>query len=234
MADLENTSPLDTASAAPAKGNQYESPEDAMRRYNIALTNAPADPGILAEIKKFKYDETRLKEGLGMLNKTIELYAVQKKEFGEQLEASETTKALLAKCRAAYNATLEIARTAFATDSNAYTALMLSGKRKTSLSGWSAQALTFYRNLLGSQAFLDKMGYFGFNKERLQAEQKMVSDVIAADAKHKKERGESQEATELRDKSYDDLCEWMSKFYVVAKIALAGKPQWLEKIGIKQ
>jgi hypothetical protein len=62
----------------------------------------------------------------------------------------------------------------------------------------------------------------------------MVMDVIAADARHKKEMGESQEATEVRDNSFEELSDWMSKFYVVAKIALASKPQWLEKLGIKQ
>ena len=84
-----------------------------MRRYNIALTNAQADYGILAELKKFRYDEARLKEGMALLNKTIELFAVQKKEFGEQIEASEAVNELTDKCKAAYNATLEIARTAF-------------------------------------------------------------------------------------------------------------------------
>jgi len=205
-----------------------------VRRYNIALTNAQADYGILAELKKFRYDEARLKEGMALLNKTIELFAVQKKEFGEQIEASEAVNELTGKCKAAYNATLEIARIAFSTDGNAYTALMLSGKRKASKSGWSAQALTLYRNFLDSPAFLEKIGWYGYTRDKLESEQKMVTDVIAADAKHKKEKGESQSATEQRDNSFDELSEWMAKFFVVARIALGSFPQWLEKLGVKQ
>ena len=93
MADIENTNPIDTAGEPSTKGKRfYEKPEETVRRYNIALTNAQADPGILAELKKFRFDEARLKEGMALITKTIELFAVQKKEFGEQLEASQTVK----------------------------------------------------------------------------------------------------------------------------------------------
>jgi hypothetical protein len=235
MAENENTNPIDAADEAAEKENQdYESPEEAMRRYHITLTNAPSDPGIMAELKKFNYDEARLKQGAGLLAKTVGLYAEQKKEYGEQIEASEEFRSLWVRSKAAYNDTLQIARTAFASDGNAYTALMLAGKRKVSKSGWSEQALTLYRNLLATPAFMEKIGYFGYTRDKLDAEQRMVMDVIAADARHKKEMGESQEATEVRDNSFEELSDWMSKFYVVAKIALASKPQWLEKLGIKQ
>jgi hypothetical protein len=48
----------------------------------------------------------------------------------------------------------------------------------------------------------------------------------------KKETGEAQEATEMRDKALDNLAKWISNFRAVAKVALEDNPQQLEKLGI--
>tara|TARA_R110002050_G_scaffold89774_1_gene188980 strand:- start:37267 stop:37446 length:180 start_codon:yes stop_codon:yes gene_type:complete len=49
----------------------------------------------------------------------------------------------------------------------------------------------------------------------------------------KKESGEAQQATDDRERAMDEIDEWMSLYYTIAKIALANKPQLLEKLGVK-
>lgn len=46
-----------------------------------------------------------------------------------------------------------------------------------------------------------------------------------------REKGESQDATKLKDTAFIELDDWMSEFYVVAKIALEDNPQLLESLG---
>ena len=46
-----------------------------------------------------------------------------------------------------------------------------------------------------------------------------------------KEKGESQDATKLKDTAFGELDDWMRDFYAVAKIALEDNPQLLESLG---
>lgn len=60
----------------------------------------------------------------------------------------------------------------------------------------------------------------------------MVDKVIAKHLQQKKETGEAQEATGIRDNALDKLAHWLSDFRAVAKVALDDSPQQLEKLGI--
>ncbi len=214
--------------------SQYLRPDEQLRNWSIALTNAAADTGLLEELSHFGYDAQRIGEGIALHGKVTELFAQQKKEFGEQLAASAELSVAFEKAHIAYMKSVKIARMAFEDDANATVALQLRGERSRVIAKWSKQAETFYANLLDDPDFLNKMAYFGYTAEKLTDEQGLVRAVKSADAKHKQERGESQEATALRDHALAELESWMSKFYRVCRIAFDGKEQWLEKLGLKE
>ncbi len=52
-----------------------------------------------------------------------------------------------------------------------------------------------------------------------------------ARAVYLKEKGESQDATKIKDAAIAKLDDWMSEFYAVAKIGLEDNPQLLEVLG---
>ena len=64
--------------------------------------------------------------------------------------------------------------------------------------------------------------------------QKQPVVVRVANADQEREKGEAQASTKLRDKGIEKFDDWMEDFYGVAAIALSDKPQWLEKLGIKE
>jgi hypothetical protein len=214
--------------------SKYLRPDELLRKWSVSLTNSTADSGILTALSKYGYDASRIAEGSAMHANVTGLFAKQKKEYGEQLDASAALSAAFSTSNAAYMPSIKIARIAFEGDINATAALLLSGARSKVISTWTRQADTFYRNLIANKDFVDKMAYYGYTVDKLNAEWKLVQDVAAADAKHKKERGESQEATVVRDNALAELESWMSRFYRVARIACAGQAQWLEKLGIKE
>lgn len=45
-----------------------------------------------------------------------------------------------------------------------------------------------------------------------------------------REKGESQQATQDKNKAFDAVTKWVSEFYAVAKIALEDQPQLLESV----
>lgn len=213
--------------------SRYLRPDQLLRKWSISLTNA-LEPGILQKMSEFGYSADRIGFGAEMHERVTALFAKQKQEYGEQLEASQVLAEAFANAETTYMRTIKIARIAFEGDTSATAALLLSGARSKAVSKWSRQADTFYRNLLASPSFIEKMAFYGYTAEKLQAEHALVDEVITADAKHKKERGESQEATAVRDAAFDELADWMSKFYQIARIACVGEHQWLEKLGIKE
>ena len=60
----------------------------------------------------------------------------------------------------------------------------------------------------------------------------LIPEVEAARAAYLKEKGESQDATTIKDTAFAKLDDWMSEFYAVARIALEDNPQLLEALGL--
>ena len=73
---------------------------------------------------------------------------------------------------------------------------------------------------------------YGYTPEKLQQEADLVEHVAGLRSQQKKELGEAQAATEIRDKKMDELARWISDLRAVAKVALGDNPQQLEKLGI--
>lgn len=110
--------------------------------------------------------------------------------------------------------------------------LGLSGERKSSFSGWLAQAKQFYLNALADSTVLAKLSSFGITQAKLEVGKTLVEETESKNAIQEKEKGEAQQATLERDNGADQLFEWVADFIVIARIALEDKPQLLEKLGI--
>lgn len=206
--------------------------EERLLAAQVATGNALADPDILNALTAFGYDTARITAGKNLTDEVADLIARQKKEYGEQYQASAQVQEAWDRADRAYMKTLKIARIALRDNVMAQNALGLTGHRKNSLSGWLEQAERFYRNLLSDETLLTAMAEFGYTAEKLQAEQELVEAVHSANLIQEKEKGEAQDATEKRDARADELDRWMADFKQVARIALEDNPQWLEKLGI--
>ena len=216
----------------PNSVSDYERPEELLQRYYLSLTNAVNSTEILNEFKMYKYDEARISEGLALHANVSNLFSVQKKEKGEQLQASDEVEKCFITARQRLVTARIIARAAFEDDANAFVALDLSGKTRVSISGLTKQAGPFYTNIRQNPRFSARMAHFGYTDEKLSEEQKLIQPVLDANARHKKELGEAVEATISRDTAFENLASWMSTFYVVAKEALKKKPELMKQLGI--
>lgn len=206
--------------------------EDRFLAANVALENAAADTEVQTMLAEFGYNVDKISEGKALYETAQTLHNKQKAEYGEQFTATDAQQTLLDKADAAYMQFVKLARIALRNDRGAYVKLKLEGKRKKTLSGWLHQANIFYANILNDPAVIEKLSAFGIVQTKLEAGRQLLKEVEAANAAQKKETGEAQQATIVRDEAMDKLDEWMSDFKVVARIALEPKSQFLEKLGI--
>ncbi|MBU1012459.1 MAG: hypothetical protein KKG99_05595 [Bacteroidetes bacterium] len=205
---------------------------DKLLKYSICIDNARSDRDIQSKLSAFGYTAEKLTIGKTMWEVCDVLVKTQIKEYGDQFEATNVLNALWKTAENAYINSLKIARVAFVDDASAQAALLLNNKRKDSLSGWLQQSESFYANLIASESFKTRMSAYGYTNEKLLAEQQQITNLKTAKLNQEKEKGQAQQATLNRDKKMDELDAWVSDFIVIARVALAETPQYLEKLGI--
>jgi hypothetical protein len=197
-----------------------------------AITNAIGVEEIKSAMAVYGYDDTRLQEGEALYSSASELQTIQVKEYGDQYSATDEMNLARALANKTYIAHLKIARIALVGDRGAGASLELDGKRKVTFSGWLNQGKTFYTNALASPDVGTALGRFGITLEKLEAGQQLVNEVEEKMNSQLIEKGEAQNATQVRDEAFEELQDWMGDFITIARIALADKSQYLEVLGI--
>ncbi|HMQ54497.1 MAG TPA: hypothetical protein PKE64_26055 [Anaerolineae bacterium] len=198
---------------------------------HVAINNALADDDIIASLSLYGYDEARLRGGQELLSQVEELRQDQKVGYGEQYDATASFKLAWAKANEAYKHALKLARITFKTNAKARAALLLDGKRHSKFSNWLEQAGTFYANLLGQPDLLAAMSHFGYDRHRLETEQALVEAVAENHRRQEVRRGDAHHGTAERNAALNELNDWMMTFRAAATVALADRPQQLEKLG---
>ncbi|MBN1998734.1 hypothetical protein JW935_14340 [candidate division KSB1 bacterium] len=212
----------------------YKSIEERLIDAEDTLTNAVNDHEILMALSEFGYDKNKVIRGLELYKKARDLTRFQRNEHFQKCHSTQELYDLWESAAKIYKRTLAVARVAFKNNTGVQLELLLLGRRKRSLSGWLEQATIFYKRILENELYLSIMAEFGYNKPKLDAEKKSVSQVYEAHHRSVHERREVQTATLRRNEKLDELDNWMSDFRNIARIALEKKGEQLEKLGIYQ
>lgn len=206
--------------------------EEIIYESGLRINNSLSDAKVLNAVTPFGYTETKLNEGATLLNEATTLVETQKREYGE-LDAAQT--AYENERKAAHNDYMDmlaICKIAFKSDVKAISVLDLTGRRASTLSGWLKQTQGFYRAILANEEWKAALAVYGQTEEKLSAQLAAVEAVASASETVKKEKGDAQNATQERDEKLEELLDWVSDYEVIARIAMADKPQLLEKLGI--
>ena len=198
----------------------------------IAIGNALADPTLSAALATYGYTAERLRQGDVLRETARAFHQRQKEAYGDLFAAGDALDAARRQVQATYMRHVKLARVAFENDRGATQKLALAGERKQSLVGQLAQAQQFYASALSDSAILNKLAGFGITQALLEAGQRQVDAVGAGNAARRQRKGAAQDATRMRDDALTALDAWMSDFTKIARVALKGRPQLLEKVGI--
>ena len=196
------------------------------------IANALNDQTIAGLLAGYGYDSATIQNGQVRYQQAFDLQRAQEREYSEQYAATDTVEAARQQAEALYLPHLKVARVALKNERGAREALMLDGNRKSSLTGWIDQARQFYVNALATPGVLIQLARYNITANLLETGLAAVNALESARQSQHRERGEAQDATKARDAALDAMMEWVGDFVEIARVALAGQPQLLEKLGI--
>jgi hypothetical protein len=89
-----------------------------------------------------------------------------------------------------------------------------------------------YGNVLQNSDLLAGFAEFNISREQIEEVLGQLRAVEEAWYSYESEKGNAQDATQARDAAFAALKKWMKDVRPIARIAVAGQPQLLEKLGI--
>lgn len=197
---------------------------------DVALTNAEANPEIKAALETVSYDAEKIAEGKALRQQVVDESDTQLKEFVESTDASNRFKAAKKDVEEVYRGHRKRAKLAFEDDATALYDLALLGKQSKINSVWVDMVTKFYATLLGNEAYLATIATMGVAKEEIEAAQALIAPLNNAYTTFVREKGESEEATRVKEQTQRELEVYMNRFWKAARIALEDKPQLMESL----
>lgn len=226
MENPENTNPP----AGKSPRNQYVSAEQLIAKMKVAFTNAK-QPEILAGLATVGITETHLDGYLTEITNLEQLSQRQIQEYGEQYGATDIFNQKKEAINATYTRHRNLAKIIFKGDRQANTTLGIDDGRKQAYAAWYQQVNNFYSQILANPDFKTKAASVNIDDAAISAQQTALQEVSALKESQKKEFGEAQKATDIRDAALDSLYPKYTQLVAFAKV-LFPNDQTLEKLGI--
>lgn len=192
----------------------------------LAITNSLADPEIKAAVAQYGYTTTKLNAGKKLYDTALAAVNAQKSGRGNQKTATADLKAKEKDARDAYQAAAKVARAAL--DKDGLAKLGLAGKEPRGTAGFITAGYTLFDNAAESGLLAE----FGYDADRLAAERAKIEAFDQANQAQEMAKGAAQQATQDQEAALKAMNDWVAQYLKIAKVALRGKKQLLEKIGV--
>ncbi len=192
----------------------------------LAIANSLADPEIKAAVAQFGYTTAKLNKGKQLYDAALAAVNAQKSGKGAQKDTTAQLKAAEKDARDAYQALAKVARAAL--NQEDLTTLGIAGKEPRATAAFIQAGYTLFDNAGDVAALAD----FGYDADRLAAERARIEAYDQANQTQEMAKGSAQQATQDQDAALAAMNDWVAQYVKIAKVALRGKKQLLEKIGV--
>lgn len=197
-----------------------------LNKAQLAIANSLADAEISTAVAQYGYDETKLNAGMALYTTALTAVNAQAAAKGDQKAATAELKTKQKAAHDAFQAAAKIARAAL--DGDDLTTLGLDGSTPRDTAGFIQAGYTLFDNAKESGLLAD----FGYDTDRVNAERAKIAAFDAANQAQEIAKGAAQQATQDQNAALDAMNEWTAQYLKIAKVALRGKKQLLEKIGV--
>lgn len=208
--------------------NPKKSIAERLNAANVVIMNSLNDAEIGALVAEFGYPPEVLHAGRALYESALAAVNAARAAAGAQESASAALFEVQKEARGAYQDLAKTARAVFRGDRSTLTALGLTGNMPLSTAGFLAAARTLFENA-GRQ---EGLAAYGYGAEKLVRESAKIDAFEAADLKQEAAKGSAQQATREQDAALAALDAWRAQYVKIARVALRGKPQLLEKLGV--
>ena len=203
-----------------------------LERYRVALENVETQTEIATVMAEFGYDAALIEEGKQLFIKTRQAYDENVKEDDETSQAYADFMTKREALEKTYSLHRKKAKVIFRKDLETMKKLVIDGSMPRAYVSWLELVKKFYTEMLADTELQTKIARLKVTADDLTAANVLLSEMETARSKYLIEKGESQDATNLKDSAFAELDDWMSEFYAVARIALEDNIQLLEALGV--
>ncbi len=195
------------------------------------LEQASGLPELASELKEYGYTPGKFQEGFKLLEEAEVLSRRKAVEYGEKYESSAKLVKAWKGANVLYQKALKVARVVLRDAPKSTEALGLGGPRNLSVSGWYEQAGDFYANLLANDGYVRALGAFGYSRERLVEERRVIEAVMDTRDETAIEAAQAKAVTAARDRKLKELDDWVSDLRAICEVAFYEKRDELPKLG---
>jgi hypothetical protein len=193
----------------------------------LAIVNSLSDLEIKELVGSFGYTTAKLEAGRALYDAAQAAVNAGAAAAGDQQASTQALAQAEKFARDAYQSLAKVARAVFGRDKAQLTALGLGGTMPKDTAGFVSAAYTLFDN-----ARTMPLAEYGYDLEKLESERAKVAAYDESNLQQESAKGAAQQTTREQDSALQALDDWTAQYLKIAKVALRGKKQLLEKIGV--
>lgn len=202
-----------------------------LQNFGAMFENLSKEGDLKTELAEYGYDDAKIAEGKALYDEARKTFDANIKETREETSASLAFQEKYQNVQKKYITHRKKARIVFEDNEEALRQLKLKGSAARAIASAMEEMRAFYQLLDTTPNLLTPLKQLKINEEDIKNQLQELPEVEKAYATYLQEKGESQQATRDKNKAFETLDKWVSKFHKVAKIALEDRPQLLEALG---
>lgn len=202
-----------------------------LENYRLLFSNLESVEALKTEMAEYGYNEEKIAKGKALYDKTKGLYEENKQETAEEREAYANFAQAYEELKKGYKKHRKIAKVALMKNTDIWRSLAIDGSLSQAYLKSIEEMKTLYTQAKTHTVAKPILQQFKLTESIANQQLESIEEVEALRAKYEKEKGESQDATQQKNKAFEALAEWVREFYAIAEIALEDHPQLLESIG---
>jgi len=210
---------------------RYLSFDQQIGKMKLAFDNATL-PSVFTAMKTVGFTNERIKELQNSVTNLETLQQAQTKEYAEQFSETEKLNTQRTQIDEIYLMHRNLCKVFLKTNTLARAALKLDQHKSIAYDAWFQEVKNFYGQLTTTPNLQEDIKTIGITADIVNKQLIDLNKLQSVKESQRKELAEAQQATDARDKAFDELYPIYSEFIKYARILLADD-QALEAIGVK-
>lgn len=203
-----------------------------LKSAKVGITNALGQADILAALTPYSYTNTKLTAGLALLTAAETAVTVAANRLGQQKAATVKVVAARKALRDSFQDLAKVARAIFANDEAALGLMGLDVPMPLIEADLIVAARTLFTVSPYTPAMITVLDEHGFDTAWFTAARDKVDVLVAFNEAQADAIGAYETAAAAQKTALEELAVWFACFVKIARVALKGNRQWMERLGI--